>query len=453
MAERPLCILQVSTADIQGGAEKVAWNLFAAYRRRGHPSWLAVGVKRSDDPDVVIIPNQEFRGRRYHFFRNLSQRLERKQGGKQVETPLSRLAGLLAEPVRRLDYYRGVEDFSFPGTARLLKLTDKKPDILHAHNLHGAYFDLRKLPWLGRQAPVLLTLHDAWLLSGHCAHSLGCERWKVGCGSCPDLKIYPAIERDATAYNWRRKRDIFSHSRLSIATPSQWLMQKVEQSMLAPAVVDARVVPNGIDLNTFYPSDRQKARDKLGISQEAKVLLVTGIMLRENIWKDFQTLQEAVTRVSAGLKGQDLLLIVLGDDAPPTRFGQAEVRFIPFQDDIKEVARYYRAADIYVHAAREDTFPCSVLEALACGTPVVATAVGGIPEQVVDSCTGFLVPPRDAEGMTIRINQLLQDRDLSSSMQEQAAESVRKRFGLERQVDTYIDWYHDLVSSSAAYRQ
>ncbi len=445
MVERPLRILQVSTADIKGGAERVAWNLFTAYRARGYCSWLAVGQKRSQDPDVFIVPNQEFQGRWYHFFRGISSRLEGVDEKLGVETTFSGLAGSLAEPGRWLDYHLGVEDFHFPGTSRLLTLTGKRPDILHAHNLHGDYFDLRMLPWLSQQVPVMMTLHDAWLLSGHCAHSFACEKWKTRCGHCPDLTIYPAIQRDATGYNWRRKQAIYCRSRLYVATPSRWLMRKVEQSMLAPTVVDARVVPNGVDLRVLHPADRQAVRARLGIRQNAKVLLTTGVMIRENIWKDYRTLWDAVARVAERLEGQDLLLIALGEDAPPQRIGRADVRFIPFQEDMDAVARYYQAADLYVHAARADTFPNGVLEALACGTPVVATAVGGIPEQIEEARTGFLVPAGDATGLAARITQVLLDHDLKQGMGMLAAESARQRFGLDRQVDAYLDWYHEVV--------
>jgi len=87
----------------------------------------------------------------------------------------------------------------------------------------------------------VLTLHDAWLLAGHYAHSFDCNYWKIGCGSCPDLSIYPVIRRDATAYNWQRKAEIYRTSRLYAFTPSQWLMDWVNQSMLKPGAVASKV--------------------------------------------------------------------------------------------------------------------------------------------------------------------------------------------------------------------
>ena len=98
-------------------------------------------------------------------------------------------------------------------------------------------------------------------------------------------------------------------------------------------------------------------------------------------------------------KSAFMLCIALGETAPSEQIGDIEIRFVPYQKDPEQVARYHQAADIYIHPARADTFPTTIIEALACGTPVVATAVGGIPEQIVEGKTGFLVPVGDAGAM------------------------------------------------------
>ena len=441
MRERPMRILQVNTDEIHGGAAKVARALFVAYRERGHASWLAVGDKRSNDADVLPIPNREGRGGWHRFWQQAGSR-----GGAGL---WPRLTGALADPARWFDTFRGVEDFHFPGSRRLLGLPPAEPQVVHCHNLHGGYFDLRLLAGLSRRLPVVLTLHDAWLLSGHCAHSLACQRRKTGCGSCPDLTLYPAVRRDATAYNWRRKRKIYAQSRLHVATPSRWLMGKVEQSMLSPGIVDARVVPNGVDGKVFHPADRVEARKLLGIAPETSMLLTSGIMMRRNVWKDYPTLREALAQAASRSAGRSLLLIVLGEDAPPERVGGLEIRYLPFQDDPLVVARYFQAADVYVHSAREDTFPNSVLEALSCGTPVVATSVGGIPEQIDEAQSGFLVSPGDASALADRVRLLLSTPSLREIMGKQAAEAARRRFTFDRQADAYLAWYQELIDKNS----
>jgi glycosyltransferase involved in cell wall biosynthesis len=443
-AQTPPSILQVSTYDTIGGAERVAWNLFRAYRARGIESWLAVGHKLGGDPHVLEVPNRDARGGWARLGQRVGSSLD---GGFPGTATVARIAAALGEPGSALDAFRGREDFRFPGTWRLLSLTPRRPNVLHCHNLHGRYFDVRALPWLSAQVPVVLTLHDAWLLSGHCAHSLECERWRIGCGHCPDLALDPPVRRDATAFNWKRKREIFERSRLYIATPSAWLMHKVRDSMLAGSLIESRVIPNGIDLDVFHPSERSSARTALGIPVEARVILFAATDLRRNPWKDYETIREAVARTSARLTGQSLILLAIGeaDAAPHEHVGSAELRFLPQQSDTRAVARWYQAADVYAHAARADTFPNTVLEALACGTPVVATAVGGIPEQIEDGRTGFLVPAEDPEALAERLTQLLSNDALRQRVAACSVEAARGRFDLRRQVDAYLDWYSEMA--------
>jgi len=443
--QHPLNILQVNTIDATGGAARTAWNLSQIYHQRGYHSWLAVGQKNSTDPDVFRIPNDASR--------NIWARLWLSAG--RLAAPLNgrllgmgyfnRIISLAGQPRRYMRRSKGLEDFDFPGTGRLLSLALEKPDIVHGHNLHGGYFDLRALPMLSQRVPVVLTLHDAWLLSGHCAHSLDCELWQTGCGECPDLTTNPAIRQDATAENWQLKKAIYAQSKLFVSTPSRWLMRKVEQSILAPAIMDARIIPNGIDLNIFHPGERRQARAVLDIPQNAKVLLAVGYKLRSSRWRDYLVLENAVKLLPEKLSQEKISLICLGEKGETEKAGDAEVRFVDYQTDLEVVARFYQAADVYIHASRADTFPTTVLEAMACGTPVVATAVGGIPEQVDDGVTGFLTPLGDAAAMAERIGQLLRDDELRKRMGFHAAESARQRFSLERQVDDFLKWYNEIL--------
>ncbi|UCG17807.1 MAG: glycosyltransferase [Phycisphaerales bacterium] len=462
-----LNILQVSTFDAYGGAEKVAWDLFQEYLARGHGSWLAVGRKRTSHPRVLRLENDSAPGAWRRFWWRAHDRSQRFYG-RWWGTRLCRMTHRLAEPVGALDAFRGLEDFHYPGTRRLPEMTPERPNIVHGHNLHARYFDLRVLPWLSRQVPVVLTLHDAWLTTGHCAHSFDCVRWQTGCGRCPDLRIYPAIRRDATAANWRRKRDIYAASRLYVATPCRWLMDRVGRSMLAPAIVESRVIPYGVDVSVFRVADRAAARADLGIPPHSDVLLFAASGVRTNLWKDYDTMRGALVRLAERSGGRPLLLLALGEAAPAERVGRAEIRFVPYQSDPEVVARHYQAADVYVHAARVDTFPNTVLEALACGVPVVATAVGGIPEQVKSlpppgrrslglrsihgpaDATGILVPCGDTESMAAAVDQLLSDAGLRRRLAESAAADARHRFSLDREADDYLAWYYRLLGTGSA---
>jgi glycosyltransferase involved in cell wall biosynthesis len=363
----------------------------------------------------------------------------------------------------------GAEYFHFSATRRLLRFAKQHADLVHCHNLHGNYFDLRSLPRLADSVPVVLTLHDAWLLSGHCAHSFACELWTTGCGHCPDLTIYPAIPRDATAHNWRTKQDLYARSRLYVATPCHWLMGRVAQSMLRPGIAESRVIPYGVDLGVFRPSPKRLVRKTLGLPPDAAILVFAANGIRRSVWKDYRTMRYAVAKVAERMPGTDIVFLAVGEDAPVERVGRAQIRFVPFQRDANRVADYYRAADLYLHAARADTFPNTVLESLACGTPVVATAVGGIPEQVksiadcglgIADChtygpheaTGILTPPADAGAMAEAVITLLTDEPLRRQLGVNAARDARQRFDLERQVDDYLGWYGEVIEDWAEWR-
>jgi glycosyltransferase involved in cell wall biosynthesis len=448
-------ILQINTSDTGGGAEAVAWQLFQEYRRAGHTSWLAVGNKSTCDDDIFLIRQDEFRNRWAQVWAGIAQRLEPLTGKIRGADRLKKFCRIgIGQPTRWYHRLMGIEDYDYPGIRNTAAWLPSKPDLVHCHNLHGAwlqdggYFDLAALPQLSRTVPVVTTLHDAWLLSGHCAHSFGCERWKSGCGICPDLTIYPAVQRDATAHNWRRKQRIFAQSRLYVSTPSSWLMQKVEQSMLAPAIVESRVIPNGVNLDVFRPDDKRRVRTELGLPQNSKVVLFAAHGIRTNLWKDYKTMRDAVEMVGHRMGGEGVVFLALGEEGNAESIGRATIRFLPFVSDARKVARYYQCADVYLHAAHADTFPNTVLEAMACGVPVVATAVGGIPEQVAHGRSGFLIPAGDAEAMGQYVRLLLEEEGRHRVISAQAAQIAKTRFDVNQQVQEYLNWYEQLTMSS-----
>jgi len=433
-------ILLVSTSDRAGGAEQIACDLLSGYREHGCRAALAVGAKFSSNPDVHEIPRNRLRSSLGGLTRNLIDRRVRIL--PKISHHLSRLGDLPNE----FDRWRGHEPFHYPGTGRLFELASFRPQIAHAHNLHRDYFDLRFLPELSARVPLVITMHDAWLLSGHCAHSFGCERWLTGCGECPDLAIPPAISRDATAFNWQRKRGLYERSRFYVAAPSRWLIDKLGRSMMAPAVIESRVIPNGVDLDVFCPGDRAGVRAKLNLPQEADVLLFTALSIRENIWKDYQTLRDTIARLAERPRARPLIFFAVGEEAPSEKIREAEIRFVPFLEDNRHVAECYQAADVYIHAARVDTFPTSILEALACETPVVATAVGGIPEQIIDGKTGRLTPAGDAEAMAQAVASLLEDDQLRRALGAKAGQQARQHFGRDRMIGDYLGWFAEILN-------
>ena len=455
-------VLQVHTLDEGGGAAKVARALAAGLRSRGHPSWLLVGRKHTSDPDILQLQHHQSTsgwGRWWWYLHDLAVPFA---GRVKGFGRLSRALGTVAVPSKAVARFRGIEDFAFPGSHRLLDQAPEVPNLVHLHNLHGGYFDLAALPGLSHRIPTVVTLHDSWMFTGHCAQPLDCNGWQHGCGSCPYLDTYPSVRRDATDRNWLRKKEIYEESFLFVAAPSRWLLDRAEQSILAGGIADTRLIPNGVDLSIFRPADAAAARASVGIPVEGSVLLFSGFAPSSSSYKDLATLRGAVHTLGVDRGKEPITLVALGEEGETERIGRASIHFIAYEPNEPRVAAFYQAADLYVHAAREggENHSLSVLEALASGVPVVATSVGGIPEQVkshpvtwsqrvnpssATASTGILTPPGDSKTLADAIAFVLKNESLRRSMSLNASADARERFDLERQVDSYLDWYLEII--------
>jgi len=418
-------------------------------RARGHDLWHLVGRKRGDDPRVVRIPDDDRRWARVSGYSAAQSRLHdlaaRHPGrGFGVAGRVLRLATHPAAVVAELC---GDEDFVYPGSERCLERLPQRPSVLHLHNLHGGYFDLRVLPRLSWATPSVVTLHDMWMLTGHCAHSLECDRWRHGCGACGALHLDPPVRRDRTAENWARKRAIYAASRLHLVTPSAWLRSRVEQSMLGSVARSIRVIPNGVDTAVFSPGDRDDARRRLGLAPDRHVVMVTTGWGGE-AWKDDALLAEAAARLA---ERSDVLFLTVGRrPLSPARFAS---HHLPWQADPARVAECYRAADVYLHASRADTCPLAVLEAMSCGTAIVASNVGGIAEQLGSNTAlpaGVLIDRRDADAMASAAHALLRRPEERRALGTHARARVLERFDVEQQIDAYEDVYRQIAGEDAA---
>jgi glycosyltransferase involved in cell wall biosynthesis len=419
-------VITVNTSDVGGGAERMAWTLFKGFEARGLESWLVVGDKKTDDPRVMP------------FY--LSPHINYGPYGRPWSQPLLRWR-------KRLDRALGLEDFRHPYSKYLPTITGPRPDVVHCHNLHGGFFDLRVLPRLCRQVPVWLTLHDCWCLTGHCAYPFDCPRWQSGCGACPYLDTPPALARDGTRRNWWRKKGIFERCRLHVAAGSRWLLQRAAQSVLAPAIVESRLIPYGIDLGVYRPAPQAAARRQLGIPLDVHMALFAAHAARSNPFKDYATMRAALARLAGGLSDRDIHFYCVGEAAADERLGRLLIHHIPYQAP-ERLALYYQAADVYVHAAREEVFGIVIAEAMACGIPVVATAVGGIPEVFVDQQQGLLVPPGDPEQMAQAVAKLLQEPGLRRQLGQQAAKHARSRYNQNTMIDAYLGWFSEGIQAN-----
>lgn len=341
--------------------------------------------------------------------------------------------------------WRGQQDYYIQKSHDLRKhVFFQQADILHLHNLHGDYFNLWSLPLLSAFKPTVWTLHDMHPLTGHCAHSLGCQRWlpETGCGECPSLSAYPRLWRDTTRQLWQDKHAIYAHSSLYLVTPSVWRQRLAEKSLLKEQPLVC--IPNGADTSIYRPQDQREARRLLGLPQDA--LLVGGCADggQANPWKGGRYVQETVLELKKYFPSLQFLNI--GVKSTPEELQNADwVHHIPYVHEPAQLARLYAALDLLLYPTLADNHPLVCIESLCCGTPIVGFATGGVPEIVRDGLDGLLVPTREGTALIKAATTLLQDADLRKKMGKEAAASAAQRFNLTLFAQRYEKAYEEAL--------
>ena len=217
------------------------------------------------------------------------------------------------------------------------------------------------------------------------------------------------------------------------------------------------IVPCGYDPDEFSPRDQATVRRLLGIDPDERVILQLGRIVRR---KGVDTVIEALGRLRHVYQEPARLLIVGGPDRVATRYRDQElarlmdlaetlgvedqVTFVGRRDRA-ELADYYAAADIFVSTPWYEPFGITPLEAMACGTPVIGSNVGGIKYSVRDGETGFLVPPRDPDALADRLARLLGDRRLLQSFGANGLARVRRAFTWRHVASALSDVYDDVL--------
>jgi glycosyltransferase involved in cell wall biosynthesis len=224
-----------------------------------------------------------------------------------------------------------------------------------------------------------------------------------------------------------------------------------------------RIIPCGVDLRRFHPVPRAHARHALGLPEDARILVQIGRMVPR---KGVDDVIRAVERLRRHHGVAVQLLVVGGDDDEhgPSAAELRRLRQVAADEQVTEAVSfvgrrggdvlryYYSAADAFVTTPWYEPFGITPLEAMASGTPVIGSAVGGIKYTVLDGETGFLVPPRDPDAIAAGTAHLLGDEALRTRMGRNGITRVRRHFQW-KDVAARIEALYDEVSDGATDRR
>ena len=315
-------------------------------------------------------------------------------------------------------------------------IRDFAPDITHLHWVNHGMLSLRDIARL--RGPVVWTLHDSWVFTGGCHSPQECRKFQECCGACPELNS--AYDRDLSRRNWNRKRAAWKSADFTVVTPSRWLAGEAQSSSLL-AGRQIVTIPNAVDTAVFCSMDRAAARRSLGLPEKVPLFLF-GAHGAATDWNKGMDLWLAALPAVAG-KTPDAVPVLAGV-AAGTFAGAArpvhELGVLPPE----RMAMAMAAADVVVVPSRMENLPNMVAESLACGTPVAAFAVGGIPEMIRPGGTGFLARPLDPADLARGICELLAR---GGGMREACATFARETYAPEIVARRHMELYRSLIPS------
>jgi glycosyltransferase involved in cell wall biosynthesis len=302
--------------------------------------------------------------------------------------------------INRITGIQGVG--SFCSKNKLIQLIYKeKFDLIHLHNLHGYYLNIGFISALKNfNIPIVWTLHDAWPITGRFAYFSECNRWKTGCGSCPNMSWYPKTYFDSSRLMWKKKKKYFTNGwNPIIVCPSLWLADKVKES-------------NAVDIEIFKRKDKIEIIKKIKIPLDKKVILFVSADLkdeRKGVKYFFEALQY--------IKSNNWMVLTMGKKININREVKLNVgiKQLGYISDRNLISDIYNIADVFCITSLDENFPITVLEAMSCGIPVTGFQVGEIPEQVSSDC-GILVPTKSTDLLAKNIDILFKSEKLRKEM-------------------------------------
>ena len=315
-------------------------------------------------------------------------------------------------------------------------------DVVHLQLMHGRrFFSLLHLPRLAREKPVVWTIHDPWLMTGHCVHPLACDRWRNGCGQCPDLSRDFQMRTDRSALNWRIKQHVLAQAPITLVFASRWMR---EQAAASPILghLPTELIPFGVDLKMFHPGSKPSARAALGIPEDMDVIAFRASE-RPQAFKGTSYLVQALSAYQPRRKTMLLTFEQVGGlSALRERFPLIE---LGWAGEREAVARGLQAADLFLMPSIAESFGMMAVEAMACGVPVICFENTALPDVIGAPTTGLSVPHGDHHGLLRAIEDLMGNPERRTVMGAEALKLVRREYTMQRYVERHVALYRRLA--------
>ncbi len=390
-------ILHLNTYDALGGAARAAYRIHQSQQKIGLDSTMMVIAKQLIDPSVVL-PNSLNHLAKLKLYKNIKE--------DQV---------LYADHMNK---------------NRLLISTGKVGSNL-VKEINDSHYDLVNLHWINNmlsiadigaiRKPLVWTFHDMWPFSGilyyaYLPENMGNIRTSGNDSNTGFTELDQLI--------FAEKVDSWKNQAFTVITPSYWLSTCAKESTLFKNS-SIHTIAHPIALTTFYRRHVTTSRHELGLALDQKLILFCAMNPLNNPIKGWKIVQETMRQLEVAEPGKYALVICGSDE---------EEKSLPFQSywlgkihDDERLAKVYSAVDVLICPSKQEAFGQVALEAQACGTPVIASNVGGLKDIIQHERTGLLVNEGDANAFASGISNILNP---NTDITKISAASIENAFNL-----------------------
>ncbi|MEE1946800.1 glycosyltransferase [Pedobacter sp. KR3-3] len=420
-----LKVVHLNTYDGNGGAGRACLRLSNALNANGISSKVIVYYKFGQNPAIDTFSKGIF-AKLHAVFNIMAERYLAKFLTKAVKTPFS------------LQWF-GKSIKNHPDL--------KAADIIHLHWVNHGFLSPKMLAELDElEKPIVWTFHDSNAFTGGCHVRYSCEHFHRQCGNCPILSL--SGPKDISHKTWLRKQKAYSELNFHVVAPSHWMANSVKQSSLL-GLRPTSVIPNTIETDIFKPYVKAEAKKVLKIKPDQFVIMSGFMPSKNDKHKGTQYLLDALNELAARpeVPKEKIELVIFGNkdekNLPEFPFKTTFLGTIGKDDHL---AKCYSAADAFITPSLEDNLPNTVMESLACATPVIAFKTGGIPDMVKHLQNGYLADYQSASDLADGIEWLFL-HEQPEEVQKEARRSILTYFAPPVIASQHEELYHKLISA------
>lgn len=306
-------------------------------------------------------------------------------------------------------------------------------DVVHLHWVNFGFLSIRQIGKLSEMKPLVMTLHDMWAFTGGCHYSHDCVGYQGDCKDC----FYLRSGLD-TASNILAKKQLMWSRPFGLITCSSWMESSVRKSKLMSGW-PVQTIGNTLDIDLYQQLDQLMLRSKYQLDQES-IYVLSGAMDLEDERKGFKYFQEAVSLIRR--RANNIKILTFGKGGV-TDWGVESISFGSIHSE-RELVEIYNLADVFVLPSIQDNLPNTVMEAMACGVPVVAFDCGGVTDMVEHKVNGYLAENRNAGSLAEGICYFM-DRDVRNRAGKRATMKIMENYAEDRVTEMHLAAYRNEI--------